>query len=170
MRKVTLMVIGAATLLANTAFGDDVAKSTGMRNTSKYGPAGCGLGSMIFEPNSGFTQIFAATTNGSSANQTFGITTGTSNCENTGGGSASAKAFVETNRAALSKDIARGRGETLTSLAELAGCGNADAVGRTLQKNFKQIFPTAQASDAQVSDSVMSVLRSDQALACGNAA
>jgi hypothetical protein len=24
-----------------------------------YGPAGCGLGSLIFEPNSGFTQIFA---------------------------------------------------------------------------------------------------------------
>ena len=170
MRKVTLMVIGAATLLANTAFGDDVAKSVGMKSASKYGPAGCGLGSMIFEPNSGFTQIFAATTNGSSANQTFGITTGTSNCADTGGGSASAKAFVETNRAALSKDIARGRGETLTSLSELAGCGNADAVGKTLQKNFKQIFPTGQVSDTQVSASVMSVLRSDQTLACGNAA
>ena len=170
MRKVTLIVVAAATLLANTAFGDDVAKTAGLRQTSKYGPAGCGLGSMIFEPNSGFTQIFAATTNGTSANQTFAISTGTSNCADTGGGSASAKAFVQTNRAALSKDIARGHGETLTSLTELAGCGNADAVGRTLQKNFKQIFPTAQTSDTQVSDSVMSVLKSDQTLACGNLA
>ena len=49
-----------------------------------YGPAGCGLGSMIFEPDSGFTQVFAATTNGTSGNQTFGITSGTSNCASGG--------------------------------------------------------------------------------------
>src|SRR5262245_36738363 len=87
-----------------------------------YGPAGCGLGSLIFEPNSGFTQVFAATTNGTFGTQTFGITSGTSNCAGGGGGSASAKAFVETNRVALAKDIARGQGETIDSLSRLAGC------------------------------------------------
>src|SRR5947207_15915430 len=40
---------------------------------AKYGPAGCGLGSLIFDADSGWTQIFAATTNGTSGNQTFGI-------------------------------------------------------------------------------------------------
>lgn len=171
MRKVSWMMIGAAALLANTAFGEDVAKTAGLKGSGgKYGPAGCGLGSMIFEPNSGFTQIFAATTNGTFGTQTFGISTGTSNCDDTRGGTASAKSFVQTNRAALSKDIARGRGETVTSLSELAGCGNPDAVGRTLQKNFKQIFPTAQATDVDVSESVMSVLKHDQTLACGNLA
>src|SRR6186713_935077 len=58
-----------------------------------YGPAGCGLGSMIFEPDSGFTQVFAATTNGTSGNQTFGITSGTSNCDPGAAKTASAKAF-----------------------------------------------------------------------------
>ena len=42
---------------------------------------GCGLGSMAFEGNDGLiSQVSAATTNGTSGNQTFGITSGTSNC------------------------------------------------------------------------------------------
>jgi hypothetical protein len=135
---------------------------------AKYGPAGCGLGSLIFEPDSGFTQIFAATTNGTSANQTFGITTGTSNCDTGPGGSSSAKVFVETNRSAFAKDAARGRGETISSLSELAGCQDSVAVGKKLQKNFKQIFPNAKASDTEVSENVVRVLKNDESLSCSN--
>jgi hypothetical protein len=131
-----------------------------------YGPAGCGLGSLIFEPNSGFTQIFAATTNGTFGNQTFGITSGTSNCAGGSGGSASAKAFVETNRVALAKDIARGQGETIDSLSRLAGCRASGAVGSSLQRRFDQIFTNASASDSQVGENVIEALRSDAALAC----
>lgn len=141
------------------------AKSSG---GAKFGPAGCGLGSIIFSPDSGFTQIFAATTNGTSGNQTFGITSGTSNCDGGGGGSQSAKAFVQTNRAALAKDIARGRGETISALSTLAACQNAGVVGSRLQKKFRTIFSSAKASDEQVSDSVVDVLRSDQSLGCSN--
>jgi hypothetical protein len=133
-----------------------------------YGPAGCGLGSLIFEPNSGFTQVLAATTNGFSGNQTFGITSGTSNCAGTAGGTAGAKAFVETNRVALAKDIARGQGETIVSLSKLAGCQNAQAVGVSLQRSFQQIFPDASVSDQQVSQSVVEALTKDAALMCGN--
>jgi hypothetical protein len=166
MRKITIVTAAVSLLVASTAFGDDT--KLGMRQTKGYGPAGCGLGSLIFKPDSGFTQIFAATTNGTSGTQTFGISSGTSNCDDTGGGATSAKAFVQTNRVALSKDIAKGRGETVTSLSELAGCKDSNAVGATLQKNFKQIFPTAQATDADVSSSVVNVLRANSALACGN--
>ncbi|HWA78436.1 MAG TPA: DUF3015 family protein [Polyangiaceae bacterium] len=141
------------------------AKSSG---GGKYGPAGCGLGSIIFSPDSGFTQIFAATTNGSSGNQTFGITSGTSNCDGGGGGSQSAKAFVQTNRAALAKDIARGRGETISALSTLAACQNSSVVGSRLQKKFRTIFSSAKATDEQVSDSVVEVLRSDASLGCSN--
>lgn len=132
-----------------------------------YGPAGCGLGSMIFEPDSGFTQVFAATTNGTSGNQTFGITSGTSNCDSGGAKTASAKAFVQTNRATLAKDIARGNGETIVSLTQLAGCQDPAAVGATLQKNFRTIFPNASVSDVAVSESVVVVLKSEQSLSCG---
>jgi hypothetical protein len=43
---------------------------------------GCGLGTIVFEGQNGLvSQTFAVTTNGTFGNQTFGITSGTSNCE-----------------------------------------------------------------------------------------
>jgi len=126
------------------------------------------LGSLVFKPDSGFTQIFAATTNGSTYTQTFGISSGTSNCDTGPGSSQSAKAFVQTNRAALAKDIARGRGETISSLSALAGCSDAHAVGVKLQHSFRAIFSSAQSTDVQVSDSVVNVLSSDSSLSCTN--
>jgi len=136
---------------------------------AKYGMAGCGLGSILFDADSGgFGQILAATTNGTFGNQTFGITSGTSNCEDTGGGSESAKAFVETNRSAFAKDVARGSGETIAGLTELAGCANQAAVGKSLQNHFNNIFPSASVSDTEVSERAIQTLRSDVALACSN--
>jgi hypothetical protein len=148
------------------------AQEAGMKGSTeggaaKYGTAGCGLGSLIFSPGSGFTQIFAATTNGSSANQTFGITSGTSNCD-TGPGGATAKNYVRANRVALAKDISRGKGATLSALSEVAGCSDSKAVGLKLRKNFKRIFPNAKVEDAAVSDSVVELLKSDSALSCSN--
>ncbi len=134
----------------------------------KYGTAGCGLGSIIIGDDPGIVQIFAATTNATSGNQTFGITSGTSNCDDTAGGQTSAKAFVETNRVALSRDMARGRGETIASLSQLAGCADAQAVGRSLQKNFKRVFPKAGVTSSQVGSSVISILRTDKTLACSS--
>ncbi len=144
--------------------GDAVEKDLGIRAaTSGYGPAGCGLGSIIFEPDSGFTQIFAATTNGTFGTQTFGITTGTSNCDTGPKGAASTKAFVAANRSVLAKDIARGSGETLGSVSRLAGCENTAAVGPTLQRNFSQIFPSGAVSDQEVGERVLGVLRASGA-------
>jgi hypothetical protein len=134
----------------------------------KYGNAGCGLGSIFFGPGTGFTQLLAATTNGSSGTQSFGITSGTSNCDASAPSVKSAKVFVQTNRVALAKDIARGKGETINGLAELAACRDSSAVGTKLQKQFKTIFPNAQASDEQVSDSVVDALKNDPSLACAN--
>jgi hypothetical protein len=131
-----------------------------------YGAAGCGLGSIVFGNSGGIIQILAATTNGFLGSQTFGITSGTSNCADTGGGASSAHAFIQTNREALAKDISRGNGETIKNLATLGGCGDAAAVGATLQKNFKTIFPTADVSNVQVSDNVITVLKSEPSLSC----
>jgi hypothetical protein len=135
-----------------------------------YGDAGCGLGSMVFGDSPGFVQVLAATTNGIFANQLFGITSGTSNCG--GGGEASAKAktksFLETNRQAVAKDIAKGGGETIATLVELAGCKDAAAVGATLQSSYTSIFPDASVSDGQAADAVLQTLEQNPALACGN--
>ena len=131
-----------------------------------YGTAGCGLGSIVFGDSQGIVQIFAATTNGLFGTQTFGITSGTSNCVRTGSGSASAKAFIQANRETVAKEIARGSGETIASLSSLAGCADAKAVGSTLQRDFAAIFPNEQVSDASVSDSVVQSLTAHPELAC----
>ncbi len=132
----------------------------------KYGAAGCGLGSIIIGNKPGFVQLFAGTTNGWTGTQTFGITSGTSNCADTGGGAPSAAAFIETNREALAKDISRGGGETIANLSTLSGCVSPTAVGASLQKNFKTIFPSATTTDTAVSANVLTVLRTDKSLAC----
>ena len=157
MRK-SIMLIAAAALMAPAT-----------ASAAGYGPAGCGLGSLIFDANSGtFLQILAATTNGSSGNQTFAITSGTSNCDGTDGGKEDAKVFIQTNRVAFSKDAARGAGETVDGLAELAGCGDSAAVGRSLQSNFGQIFPSSQVSDVEVGQKAVEVLKADETLSCSN--
>jgi hypothetical protein len=138
----------------------------GTAHADPYGTAGCGLGSILFKDKPGIVQVLAATTNGTFGNQTFAITTGTSNCESTKASAQSTKEFVQANREAVSKDIARGSGETISSLSTLAGCGNGNAVGPTLQKEFKTIFPNDKVSDVAVSESVVQTLRAHSELAC----
>ncbi|HEX7480312.1 MAG TPA: DUF3015 family protein [Polyangiales bacterium] len=161
MRKHITMTIAMGLLGVATLAAVGTAKAE-----EGYGMAGCGLGSLLFGTKPGIIQVLAATTNGTSASQTFGITTGTSNCKDTKAGTASAKAFIQANREAVSKDIARGQGETITNLAALAGCGSDKAVGAALQRDFKAIFPSEKVSDVAVSDSVVNMLRSHSELAC----
>ena len=137
-----------------------------LANAAGYGAAGCGLGSMVFGNKPGAMQILAATTNGTFASQTFGITTGTSNCDGSLMGGAGAKVFIEANKEALAKDISRGQGETLKNLASLAGCADSSAVGGALQKQFSTIFPSAATPVETVSDSILQTLKSQPSLAC----
>jgi len=160
MRKLRLVILLSVSAIALAIVGTRAAKA------DPYGTAGCGLGSMAFGDKPGGIQILAATTNGLFGTQTFGISSGTSNCTDTKGGQASAKAFIQTNREALAKDISRGGGETVKNLSTLSGCPDAKAVGATLQRNYGTIFPSATVSDVDVSDSVVNVLRSDASLSC----
>ena len=80
-----------------------------------YANPGCGLGGMIFEGQTGkVPHILAATTNGISGNQTFGMTTGTLGCETTA--PIKVAAFVDANQERLALDISRGSGNHLSSL------------------------------------------------------
>ena len=108
-----------------------------------YGMAGCGLGSMIIGPEPGIVQIFAATTNGSTYNQTSGIITGTSNCET--GGAALRKQeqeiFVAVNKAVLEQEMAAGKGEKLDTFANLMGCPQTQTAsfGNMTRKEFQKL-------------------------------
>jgi hypothetical protein len=119
-----------------------------------YGVAGCGLGSLIFEPDS--CQISAATTNNSFYTQPFAITFGTSNC--VGGGSKSLvdqmqRQFMADNYASLSKEIAQGEGESLRALTQMLGCREASfpQVATTLQSSYGEIFAAPGSGAALIS-------------------
>jgi hypothetical protein len=108
-----------------------------------YGAAGCGLGSIVFGSQAGFVQVFAATTNGTSGSQTFGISSGTSNCVPASKAEAFNKQreFVNTNLASLASEMSQGNGETLAAFTQTLGCeANLGVVTKTLQAGAGKIF------------------------------
>src|SRR3954454_15046007 len=159
-------VIAALVLAAGAAHADADVTVSGTKST--YGTAGCGLGSMIFGDQKGAIQILSATTNSLFGSQTFGITTGTSNCGEAAISTAALKTFIEGNREALAKDAARGSGETIVAVSAMGGCKDSKAVGAKLQKNFAQLFPGEKTPVEEVSNKVIQELRADNALACRN--
>ena len=98
-----------------------------------YGTAGCGLGSIVFGDAPGMVQIVAATVN-MTGYQTSAITTGTSNCGDSGK-TARANQFIEVNKVSLENDLARGTGETVSALGEVMGCHNSD-FSTTLRRSY----------------------------------
>jgi hypothetical protein len=125
---------------------------------------GCGLGTMLFEnkaDDSSLLQAFQATTNGTSGNQTFGVTSGTSECKQPSKFVKNDRVseFVFANLDDLAKDIANGKGETLETLAELMGVPAAEREGfaRNLKVHFVEIFPGSGVEYAQVVDAIVRV-------------
>ena len=105
--------------------------------------SGCGLGSLIFKENTKVPQLLSVTTNGSFGSQTFGISSGTSNCSASGFAKADKEQlyFVHANYGSLTEEMAKGQGETLRTLAHLLGCSEEStaAFSQLTQKNFNQI-------------------------------
>jgi hypothetical protein len=155
----------AIALVALLTAGQAFAIDSAIKGTGSYGAAGCGLGSLVFGNQPGAVQILAATTNGTFASQTFGITTGTSNC-GPGMFAMGTKSFVEANREVVAKDISRGAGESIGALTVINACKDSSAVGAALQANFQAIFPSESASSDAVTDAILKTL-ADPALGCG---
>lgn len=132
----------------------------GQLQARDYGDAGCGLGSQLFHDNTKTDQVLASTTNGTTGTQWFGISSGTSNCVDSATVKSEAKVqlFIEANRLAIAKDISRGQGETLSTLAELLNCQDG-SIGPVLQKNYDAIFPNRDTSAAKMSEAIRSTLR-----------
>ena len=157
------LAIALAVLLSAST---TLAAGEGLKGSGQYGAAGCGLGSLVFGNQPGAVQILAATTNGTFGSQTFGITTGTSNC-GPGMFAMGTKNFVEANREVLAKDISRGTGEAIGALAVINACADSSKVGAALQANFSSIFPNETATSDQVTDAIIKTLHSDATLGCG---
>ena len=144
----------ALTLLAsNVAFAAQAHTNTG-----------CGLGTMLFQnkaDNSIVLQVLQSTTNGSTGTQTFGISSGTSDCQQPSNIVQNEKLnhFVRSNMDNLAKEIAMGKGETLDTFVEMLGVtpAQSDAYKANLQANFGKIFTSDQVVLAEVIDNAVAV-------------
>jgi hypothetical protein len=141
------------------------AQDSGLKGTGRYGVAGCGLGSLAFGGQPGGVQVIASFLNATGL-QTFGITTGTSNC-GTGIFAQGTKNFVEANREAVAKDISRGEGEAIGALTVINACSDSHKVGAALKKNFGQIFPNDEVSSDDITRAILQTLHEDPSLGCG---
>lgn len=138
-------------LVAGSAFAVD------QKNT------GCGLGCMVFQGQNGLvSQVFAATTNGTFGNQTFGITSGTLNCEKpkTLVQNEKLNRFVADNMDSLATDIARGNGEYLNTLAVLMDIpeGKRAPFYTLLQSNFSRIYTSTGVTHLEVLGTIDSIV------------
>jgi hypothetical protein len=130
----------------------------------------CGWGSKVFDGQSGIApQELGATTNGTSGNQTFAITSGTSGCTQDGAVKSTWKTamFIDGNKERLARDMSVGSGEALDSLAHLLGVDAADrdAFNRIARDNMQRIFPSDNAGTEQILSSLRQVLMADAKLA-----
>ena len=106
---------------------------------------GQGLGTIIFEGQDGLVQqVLAATTNGSFGNQTFAISSGTLGARqaDTIVKNETINRFVAENMDNLTRDIAVGKGESLSTLAVLMEVPEAERAefGTDLRRNFDRIY------------------------------
>ncbi|MDH5636872.1 MAG: DUF3015 domain-containing protein [Nitrospinota bacterium] len=106
---------------------------------------GCGLGDQVFPgADTVLTQLFAITTNGTFANQTFGITSGTSGCvpPRSFVFNDDLTKYVASNMDNIAKDMAQGNGESLDTLAEMMDVpsNNRLMFNTALQSNFSSVF------------------------------
>jgi len=127
-----------------------------------YGLAGCGLGSVVFGPKPGMIQVIAATINGWSGSQTFGISSGTSNCDLSEMGQQAA-VFIEVNQVTLAKDAARGEGETIAGLASIINCSNPSLFGSKMKANYAEVFAD-DAGSYEKSRRIMKIINTDAEL------
>lgn len=139
------------------------AMSVGTELLAKQSNTGCGLGSIIFKDKEGLlSQTCAITFNGTCGNQTFGITTGTLNCEQFKGIVSNEKInkFVADNMDNLAKDIAKGNGEYLNTLAvlmEVKEPVRGQFYGK-LQNNFSKIYTSDKVSHVDVLNNIEKVM------------
>lgn len=118
---------------------------------------GCGLGSLIIkDQNTVALQVLAATTNGIFGNQTFGITSGTLNCDKPSNFVSNDKLnrFVAENMDELALDISAGQGETLSTVAKLMNVEDSSTFSSKLQANFTNIYSSENVTSATVIDSI----------------
>jgi len=114
---------------------------------------GCGLGQNVFSGQSGLAaHVLAATTNGSSSNQLFGLSFDSLGCngETVITAEFQRNVFVANNYDNLERDAAQGGGDHLLSLAQLMHMQDADIERfyHLAQVNYDSLFKQSEDYEA----------------------
>ncbi len=130
----------------------------------------CGWGNMILKGKSGLPMhVLASTTNGTSGNATFGMTTGTNGCSANGVLTYGGKPMIDLSSIMdeFSEDVARGHGDALTTVAVALEIEASDRVvfGQAMHDNFAVIFTHENMTAEEVMANVVAVMKADARLA-----
>ncbi|WNC70903.1 DUF3015 domain-containing protein [Thalassotalea psychrophila] len=134
------------------------------------GGANCGWGNMLFEGQSGTApHIVASFTNGSTFNNTFGMTFGTNGCSTQGTLTYGGKEMIDVSLIMdeFTEDVARGDGEAITAVAVSIGVEEQDRANfkRSMHDNFDKMFPSEDVTTEHVVQTMFEVMESDEQLA-----
>lgn len=134
------------------------------------GGPGCGWGNMLMAGQSGIVFHFLAiTTNGTSGNATFGMTTGTNGCSTSGKLTYGGKSLLAMNGVLdeVAQDMAVGQGEALTALSVSMGipADERSHFNAVMHENFSAIFTSEKVTAGEVADNINAVMLKDEKLA-----
>ncbi len=126
--------------------------------------AGCGLGYVLLsnKDNGKISQVLGATTNGTSGNQTFGISSGTSGCTEDGAVKIvkEAEVFAEINLDSLRRDMAMGDGEFVRAFASLIATDatKVSSLVKVFHSEYASLFPSSTTTSAELLETVANLL------------
>ncbi len=150
-----LVITAAMLAVSTTAFAE-----------APGGP-NCGWGNMLFKGQSGIVPHFlASTTNGTSGNATFGMTSGTNGCSVDGTLTYGGKAMVNNMFDEFSADVAVGQGEALNAVAVAYGVDKQDreAFATLAHQNFATLFPNENVTADEVVSRLEALMKADARL------
>lgn len=124
---------------------------------------GCGLGGVAFGEKEGLLwDLLGTFFNGVCGNQTFGMSSGTLDCDTQGRFTKNERMniFVAENMDSLAVDIATGKGESLEALAEIAEVPVEKhmILFVLLQKNFNQIYPSGKTTHSMAVEQISHII------------
>ena len=151
--KLTTLLIAGFALLATSAPAEALVRDN----------CGCGLGTMALGDESGLmSHIVATFLNGLSGNQTFGISSGTLECEQapTFASVKEVEVFVADNLDHIATEAAVGEGAYLAALADLLQVEDSERSDfyANMQLNFDKIFTGPDASAEEVTRSIVAMI------------
>lgn len=132
------------------------------------GGPNCGWGNALFEGQSGLgSHIIASITNGTSGNNTFGMTSGTNGCSTSGTLTYGGKSMVSSIMGEFSEDVAAGQGDAMDTVAVIYGVEkqDRDTFAKVMHENFSVLFPSEDVTADEMMASIEAVMKSDAVLA-----